>query len=65
MIHEKLDGGRLYVLVDNAGISSKGKGGERLGVLEADHTTWLWVFNVNLFSTALLVRGLFAELKAM
>ncbi|HDZ6663071.1 TPA: SDR family oxidoreductase [Pseudomonas aeruginosa] len=41
-----------------------GDGGERLGVLETDYATWLRVFNVNLFSTALLARGLFAELKA-
>lgn len=50
--------------MDNAGISPKGEGGERLGVLETDYATWLRVFNVNLFSTALLARGLFAELKA-
>lgn len=31
---------------------------------ETDYATWLRVFNVNLFSTALLARGLFAELKA-
>ena len=43
---------------------AQGEGGERLGVLETDYATWLRVFNVNLFSTALLARGLFAELKA-
>ena len=31
---------------------------------ETDYATWLRVFNVNLFSTALLARGPFAELKA-
>lgn len=43
---------------------AQGEGGERLGVLETDYATWLRVFNINLFSTALLARGLFAELKA-
>lgn len=57
-------GGRLDALVNNAGISPKGSGGERLGVLDSDYATWIKVFNVNLFSTALLARGLFDELKA-
>lgn len=63
MIKEKL-GGRLDALVDNAGISPKGPDGARLGVLNSDYATWLKVFNVNLFSPALLARGLFDELKA-
>lgn len=62
-IRDKL-GGRLDALVNNAGISPKGPNGERLGVLDSDYATWLSVFNVNLFSTALLAQGLFAELKA-
>ncbi|TCV95080.1 SDR family NAD(P)-dependent oxidoreductase [Biostraticola tofi] len=62
LIKEKL-GGRLDALVDNAGISPKGEQGERLGVRETDYATWLRVFNVNLFSTALLANGLFDELK--
>lgn len=57
-------GGRLDALVNNAGISPKDAHGERLGVLACDYATWLKVFNVNLFSTALLARGLFDELKA-
>ncbi len=63
-LRAKLEGGRLHALVNNAGISPKGQGGSRLGVLETDFSTWLQVFNVNLFSTALLARGLFTELKA-
>ncbi|MGY2168517.1 SDR family NAD(P)-dependent oxidoreductase [Pseudomonas gingeri] len=63
IIREKL-GGRLDALVNNAGISPKGPEGARLGVLESDYATWIKVFNVNLFSTALLARGLFDELKA-
>ncbi|RAU44599.1 MULTISPECIES: SDR family oxidoreductase [unclassified Pseudomonas] len=57
-------GGRLDALVNNAGVSPKGPEGSRLGVLETDYATWVQVFNVNLFSTALLARGLFDELKA-
>ena len=64
LIKEKLGNGKLHALVDNAGMSPKGADGGRLGVLETDYTTWLKVFNVNLFSSALLARGLFAELKA-
>ncbi|OCT23136.1 SDR family NAD(P)-dependent oxidoreductase [Pseudomonas putida] len=62
-IKDKL-GGRLDALVNNAGVSPKGPGGARLGVLESDYATWIKVFNINLFSTALLARGLFDELKA-
>jgi NAD(P)-dependent dehydrogenase (short-subunit alcohol dehydrogenase family) len=62
-IREKL-GGRLDALVNNAGVSPKGPEGARLGVLESNYETWIKVFNVNLFSTALLARGLFDELKA-
>ncbi|AXA26803.1 SDR family NAD(P)-dependent oxidoreductase [Pseudomonas putida] len=62
-IKDKL-GGRLDALVNNAGVSPKGPGGTRQGVLESDYATWIKVFNVNLFSTALLARGLFDELKA-
>lgn len=63
MIKERL-GGRLDALVDNAGISPKTATGGRLGVLDSDYATWLQVFNVNLFSTAILATGLFDELKA-
>lgn len=62
MIKERL-GGRLDALVDNAGISPKTPTGGRLGVLDSDYATWLQVFNVNLFSTAILATGLFDELK--
>lgn len=63
-IKERLPNGKLHALINNAGISPKGLENKRLGVLETDYATWLTVFNVNLFSTALLARGLFDELKA-
>lgn len=63
-VRAKLGDGRLDALVNNAGISPKGEGGSRLGVLETDYATWLKVFNVNLFSTALLARSLCQELVA-
>ncbi|WP_313552067.1 SDR family oxidoreductase [Pseudomonas sp.] len=63
LIHDKL-GGRLDALVNNAGISPKSETGSRLGVLEMGYADWIKVFNVNLFSTALLAKGLFNELKA-
>lgn len=63
LIKEKL-GGRLDALVNNADISPKSADGGRLGVRETDHATWMRVFNVNLFSTALLANGLFDELRA-
>ncbi|MFF7709195.1 SDR family oxidoreductase [Pseudomonas sp. NPDC007930] len=62
-IKDKL-GGRLDALVNNAGVSPKGPEGSRLGVMETDYATWVQVFNVNLFSTALLAQGLFSELQA-
>lgn len=61
---KRLIGGRLDALVNNAGISPKSLQGGRLGVLESDYATWIKVFNVNLFSTALIASALFDELKA-
>jgi NAD(P)-dependent dehydrogenase (short-subunit alcohol dehydrogenase family) len=63
-IRRRLGDGRLDALVNNAGISPKGADGKRLGVFETDYATWLKVFNVNLFSTAFLARGLAEELTA-
>ncbi len=63
-IRSRLDYGRLDALVNNAAISPKGDGGARLGVLETDAALLQHVFRVNLFSTALLARGLFEELRA-
>jgi NAD(P)-dependent dehydrogenase (short-subunit alcohol dehydrogenase family) len=63
-IQERLDGAPLDALVNNAGVSPKGPGGSRLGVLDSDAATWMRIFSVNLFSTAMLARGLASELTA-
>lgn len=55
--------GRLNALVNNAGISPKGAGGDRLGTLETPLEDWQRVFQVNFFAPVLLARGLLAELE--
>ena len=64
IVRSKLKGGKLAAMVNNAGISPKGPNGERLGVRDTDAVTWMHVMNVNLISTALLVRALTPELIA-
>jgi NAD(P)-dependent dehydrogenase (short-subunit alcohol dehydrogenase family) len=56
------EGGVLHALVNNAGISPKGPEGERLGAPATEFYTWQRVFQVNLFATILLARGLREEL---
>jgi NAD(P)-dependent dehydrogenase (short-subunit alcohol dehydrogenase family) len=63
-VRQRLPDGKLAALVNNAGISPKGPGGSRLGVAGTDAETWMKVMNVNLISTALLVRALLPELEA-
>jgi len=63
-VRARLPEGKLHALVNNAGISPKGPGGSRLGVLATDAATWTHVLNVNVVSTALLVRALVGELAA-
>ena len=62
-VRERLGQGGLHALVNNAAISPKDSDGGRLGVLESNEQLWDRVFRVNLFSTALLARGLFEELR--
>lgn len=62
-IRARLDG-RLHALVNNAGVSPKNPQNGRLGLLETDYATWLAVFKVNLFSAALLARGLIGKIAA-
>jgi NAD(P)-dependent dehydrogenase (short-subunit alcohol dehydrogenase family) len=63
-LRQRLPGGMLHALVNNAGISPKQPGGGRLGVLDTDAANWCAVLNVNLVATALLSRALFPELRA-
>jgi NAD(P)-dependent dehydrogenase (short-subunit alcohol dehydrogenase family) len=63
-LKKRLPDGKLDALVNNAAISPKGPGGSRLGVLDTDFDTLMKVYNVNLFSVAMLARGFFNELKA-
>ncbi len=61
-ISEKLAGGPLNALVNNAGISPKGPGGERFSTLNSSYDDWLHVYNVNLFAPLMLAQGLFDQL---
>ena len=63
-LRERLTGGRLDALVNNAGISPKGPDGVRLNSLETPIEVWRQVFDVNFFAPIRLARGLFGELKA-
>jgi NAD(P)-dependent dehydrogenase (short-subunit alcohol dehydrogenase family) len=63
-LRRRLRDGKLDALVNNAGISPKRGDGGRLGTLDTDLEAWRHVFAVNLFSTALLARGLAKELAA-
>ncbi|HEY4123817.1 MAG TPA: SDR family oxidoreductase [Rhizomicrobium sp.] len=63
-MRERLPEGKLHALVNNAGISPKGEGGERLDTLHTSKAIWRQVFEVNLFSTIWLGRGLLNELAA-
>ena len=62
-VRDRLAGGRLDALVNNAAISPKGGDGSRLGLFETEFSDWLRVFQVNFFAPALLARGLSSELE--
>ena len=63
-MRERLTGKKLHALVNNAGISPKGDGGARMGVLATPMEVWRQVYEVNLFSTIWLAQGLMEELSA-
>ncbi|HEY2446090.1 MAG TPA: SDR family NAD(P)-dependent oxidoreductase, partial [Rhizomicrobium sp.] len=63
-MRERLAHGKLHALVNNAGISPKGPGDTRLGVLASGMDLWRQVFEVNLFATIWLARGLIGELTS-
>lgn len=62
-IKSRLENGELHALVNNAGISPKGKDGKRLGSLETTLPDWQHVFQVNFFAPIMLARGLVEELR--
>ncbi|NEW86695.1 MULTISPECIES: SDR family NAD(P)-dependent oxidoreductase [Rhodopseudomonas] len=64
-IRERLDGGALHALVNNAAISPKAPGGARLGSIDTELDTWEHVFRVNFFAPIMMARGLIEELKAV
>ena len=61
-LRERLHGGPLNALVNNAGISPKGPEGSRLNSLNTDIALWQQVFQVNFFAPIVLARGLLANL---
>jgi NAD(P)-dependent dehydrogenase (short-subunit alcohol dehydrogenase family) len=62
-IKSRLEQNELHALVNNAGISPKGKDGTRLGTLETAVADWQHVIQVNLLAPIMLARGLVDELK--
>jgi NAD(P)-dependent dehydrogenase (short-subunit alcohol dehydrogenase family) len=62
-IKNRLEGNELHALVNNAGISPKGKDGSRLGTLQTPIEDWRLVFQVNLFGPIMLARGLVDQLQ--
>ena len=62
-IRERLEGGALHALVNNAAISPKAPGGRRMGTMDTDIETWSHVFQVNFFAPIMMARGLIEELK--
>jgi len=62
-IRKRLGDGMLDAMVNNAAISPKAEGGERMGIMATDREVWEQVFKVNVFSTVMLVRGLIDELE--
>jgi NAD(P)-dependent dehydrogenase (short-subunit alcohol dehydrogenase family) len=63
-VRRRLGGSGLFAIVNNAAISPKLPGGARMGIAASAYEDWLSVFNVNLFSVAVLSRLLLPELRA-
>jgi NAD(P)-dependent dehydrogenase (short-subunit alcohol dehydrogenase family) len=63
-IKQRLDTSQLDALVNNAAISPKADGGQRLGSIDTNIDVWEHVFRVNFFAPIMLARGLLEELKA-
>lgn len=62
-IRERLQGGGLHALVNNAGISPKAEDGGRLSTLNTPIEVWHRVFMVNFYGPLALARGLVNELE--
>ena len=62
-MRERLTHGKLDALVNNAGISPKGKTGARLTTLTTPLDVWQQVFEVNFFAPIRLARGLILAMK--
>src|SRR3989454_11203840 len=63
-IKRRLENGHLHALVNNAAISPKAEGSQRLGSIDTTLDVWRHVFRVNFFAPIMLARGLLDELKA-
>jgi len=63
-IKQRLENGQLQALVNNAAISPKASGGQRLDSIDTTVDVWQHVFRVNFFAPIMLARGLIDELKA-
>jgi NAD(P)-dependent dehydrogenase (short-subunit alcohol dehydrogenase family) len=58
-----LGGSKLHALVNNAGISPKGPGGERVNSLTTDLKVWQEMYNTNFYAPLILTRGFAQELS--
>jgi NAD(P)-dependent dehydrogenase (short-subunit alcohol dehydrogenase family) len=61
-VRERLGGGPLHALINNAGISPKAGDGSRLNSMTTPVETWMSVFHVNLLAPVLFAQGLVDEL---
>ncbi len=62
IMRDMLGHGGLDALVNNAGISPKGREGARLNSLETDVAMWQSMFNTNFYAPLLMTRGFAPEL---
>ncbi len=63
-IKNRLEGGLLHALVNNAAISPKAEEGKRLSSIDTTIDVWEHVFAVNFFAPIMLARGLMDQLAA-
>jgi NAD(P)-dependent dehydrogenase (short-subunit alcohol dehydrogenase family) len=63
-LRDRLGGGPLHALVNNAAISPRDGDSGRLGCLNTDVAVWDAVFRVNFYAPLVLARGLIEELKS-